>query len=77
MIPELNGSAAASTLVVRIDGREAGGRRLNRGDDELRIPFVSSAIRKHRIELVFDHAVRLPEPDNRPVSALVRFVGFE
>jgi hypothetical protein len=37
---------------------------------------MPSAGGKHRIALAFDRSIHLPEEDNRPVSAQLRFMGF-
>jgi hypothetical protein len=49
---------------------------LGLGETDLKLP-VPRAATVQRIELHFDRAATLPNPDRRPVSALLRFVGFE
>lgn len=74
-VPQLGGKAAASSLTVRLDGKEAASRPLPPGETTLRLPTAGAG--KRRIELLFDRSVNLPKPDSRPVSALLRYVGFK
>jgi hypothetical protein len=74
MNPVLNGVPASSHLTLWLDGAEVGHKDLAGGDTEVKVPSVG--IGKHRIRLIFDKAVSLPGQDGRPVSALLRSVGF-
>ena len=74
-VPGLAGRPAASSLTVRLDGKEAASKPLPPGETTLRLPTAGTG--KRRIELLFDRSVNLPKPDGRPVSALLRYVGFE
>ena len=74
-VPGLAGRPAASSLTVRLDGKEAASKPLPPGETTLRLPTAGTG-RRH-IELIFDRAANLPKPDGRPVSALLRYVGFE
>ncbi len=74
MVPLVEGKPASSQLILLIDGSVLARRSLTPGECELQIPAAGGG--KHRIKLVFDRATNLPAPDNRPVSAKIRFVGF-
>jgi hypothetical protein len=74
LVPLIGSQAAASRIIVLVDGAEVARRNLGPGDADLKIP--GPGIGKHRIDLTFDRATRLPGIDGRPVSALIRFVGF-
>jgi len=63
-------------LTVLLDGSPVLTRALEPGEFELRAP-AGSGTGPRWIELKFDRTTRLPAPDNRPASALVRTVGFE
>ncbi len=69
-------SPLASALRVVVGGVTVAQVALKMGENDLKIPLVGqSGIQ--RVELHFDRATRLPSPDNRPASALLRSVGFE
>jgi hypothetical protein len=74
MVPLVAGKPASSHITILVDGSAVAGRNLTPGECELVIPAAGGG--KRNIELVFDKAVNLPDPDNRPVSAMIRFVGF-
>jgi hypothetical protein len=63
-------------LTVLVDGSPVLTRALEPGEFELRAPAGSGTGPKW-VELRFDRTTRLPAPDHRPASALVRTVGFE
>jgi hypothetical protein len=65
-----------SALQVVVGGATVAAVALRTGENDLRLPLAGvGAI--ERVELHFDRAARLPSPDNRPVSALLRSIGFE
>ena len=75
LVPAFPGRRVASWAALLVDGREVE-----------RKPVDSSAVGfdvlvpgqgRRRISLRFDHAVSLPSPDSRPVSAQLRYVGFQ
>ena len=74
-VPLLHGQPAASFARVLLDGQEVGAKPTTGGTVGFR--FAPRGSGRRRIELVFDRAVGLPEPDGRPVSAQVQYVGFE
>jgi hypothetical protein len=75
LVPSFPGRRVASWTALLVDGREVE-----------RKPVDSSAVGfdvlvpgqgRRRISLRFDQAVSLPSPDSRPVSAQLRYVGFQ
>jgi hypothetical protein len=74
MVPAVSGRPTASSVSVDIDGREVGRKALMSGPVSIRYPV--DGLGKHRVALRFDRAVGLPDPDNRPVSAQLQFLGF-
>jgi hypothetical protein len=75
-VPSVSGFAASSTARILLDGKEIARRSYQPGDVQFHIP-VPAAGGKHRIDLLFDHILHLPSPDNRPVSALLHFIEFQ
>jgi hypothetical protein len=76
MVPLVSRLAASSTVRILLDGKEIARKSYVPGDVQFHIP-VPAASGKHRIDLLFDHAVHLPSPDNRPASALLRSIEFQ
>jgi hypothetical protein len=74
-IPGLS-SLSSQGCTVSVDGRPVARRDLSQGAFVIRVP-ISGLPRDHRITLVFDHAVRLPSPDDRPVAAKLRLVSLD
>ena len=74
-VPILRGKPAASFARVLLDGHELGNKVTTGGMVAFRFDVQGSG--KRRIELQFDRAAHLPEPDSRPVSAQVLYIGFE
>jgi hypothetical protein len=65
-----------TALRVVVGGVTVAAVAVQTGENDFRLPLPGvGAI--ERVELHFDRAARLPSPDNRPVSALLRSVGFE
>ena len=75
MVPAILGTASSSHINVLLDGIEVAQRSYLPGEVQLRVPMPSAG-GKHRIALAFDRSIHLPEEDNRPVSAQLRFMGF-
>jgi hypothetical protein len=73
-VPMLHGRPASSWAAVLLDGKEVGRQSIHSGLVFFNIPVQGWG--KRRVELRLDRADNLPEPDNRPVSARVRFIGF-
>ena len=74
-LPDL-GSASDSVVHVRIDGIEVASQPILPGDFDLRAGVRADG-RRHKVELSFDRAFRLPNGDNRIASAQLSFVGYE
>lgn len=74
-IPILKGRLASNWAALLLDGSEVGRQSTSSGSVTFRIPVEPPG--RHRIELRFDRAESLPAPDNRPVSAQVRYMGFQ
>ncbi len=74
-VPAISGTGASSVARVVLDGEEIAKRTYVPGKVQIDIP-VPAVSGKHRVEIQFDRAVRLPSPDNRPASAQLLFVGF-
>jgi hypothetical protein len=76
-VPMLAGNRNfAQELTVLVDGRPVARRHLGLGDFEVRTE-VTGPPGRQRVELHFAHCQHLPAPDNRPVAALLTWVGFE
>ena len=75
MVPSILGAASSSHITVLVDGIEVAQKSYGPGKVQLRVPMPSAG-GKHRIALAFDRSIHLPEEDNRPVSAQLRFMGF-
>ena len=74
-IPTLQGRPASSWAVLIVDGKEVARQSTTSvGTVFFNIPIHGGG--KHRVELSFDRAEQLPAPDNRPVSAQIRYIGF-
>jgi hypothetical protein len=78
MVPQIgaDGAGFRTEVTVLIDGVESARQTLKPGDFEVRVPTEGAAAARW-VECRFSHAQRLPAPDNRTATALVRFVGFE
>jgi hypothetical protein len=73
--PAIHGTASSSHVSVLVDGITVAQRSYVPGDVRLRVPMPAIG-GKRRVALVFDRSAHLPEGDNRPVSAQLRFMGF-
>lgn len=73
-VPSIAGRLASSRLIVLMDGSEVARESLTARESTFTIP--GGIVGKHRVELVFDGVVKLPAPDTRPVSAMIRSIGF-
>ena len=76
VVPLIADPSFSSEMRMLVDGQEVAHQVLVPGDFEIRVP-VPSGVGRRRIDLRFSNLQRLPSPDNRPATALVRFVGFE
>jgi hypothetical protein len=74
-IPVLKGRPASNWAALLLDGSEVGRQSTSSGSVSFRIGVQAPG--RHRVELRFDRAENLPQPDNRPVSAQVRYMGFQ
>jgi hypothetical protein len=74
-IPALKGRPASNWAALLLDGAEVGRQSTSAGSVVFRIAVQAPG--RHRVELRFDRAENFPEPDNRPVSAQVRYMGFQ
>jgi hypothetical protein len=63
-------------LEVVLNGRRLADVSVKPGVLSVNIPVAASS-HWRRVELLFDGTVRLPAPDDRPVSAYLSFVGFQ
>lgn len=63
------------TLRVLVDGKKIAMQRVQTGDFAVDCPMPGSPT-KRRIDVRISASLPLPAPDNRPVSAKLRFVGF-
>jgi hypothetical protein len=63
-------------LRVGLDGVTVAEVALKTGENDVKIPLAGTDTIR-RVELHFDRAAHLSSPDNRPVSVLLRSVGFE
>jgi hypothetical protein len=74
-VPELQGHLASSSVTLVVDGDEVARKTIASGAVSFQVRLKGTGNR--RIELLFDRANSLPNPDGRPVSALLRYVGFQ
>jgi hypothetical protein len=75
MVPSILGAASSSHINVLVDGIGVAQKSYVPGEVQLRVP-MPPARGKHRVSLVFDRSVHLPDGDRRPVSAQLHFLGF-
>jgi hypothetical protein len=75
VIPMIDDKQFSTHLTLLVDGSEVAKRELKVGTYELRVPITSGAGR-HKIELVWDKVLRLPDGDGRPTAGRVDFVGY-
>ena len=67
---------ADSVIHVRIDGTDVVSQPILPGDFEVRADARPDG-RRHKVELVFDRAFRLPNGDDRIAAALLSYVGYD
>jgi hypothetical protein len=83
-VPPVAGNTNFTTdATLKVDGVEVAKQTLRAGDFEIRGALPSKTAdgatpltSRRRIELLFTNTQHLPEGDNRPVAALLKFVGF-
>jgi hypothetical protein len=75
MVPNVGDPGFSTNLAVSIDGAQVAKKALGLGAFEITVPVAASAGR-HRIDLAFDGAQRLPGNDGRPFSAKIDFLGY-
>jgi hypothetical protein len=75
-VARLNG-LAPSEVSVKVDGTTRRTEQVRPGEITLDVPTAASAQGRHCVEVRFNLSTPLPPPDNRPVSALLRSIGFE
>lgn len=75
LVPVLHGQRVASWAALLVDGQEVERKPVVTSD----VGFLLSVPGKgrRRIGLRFERAVNLPSPDTRPVSAQLRYAGFQ
>jgi hypothetical protein len=72
---EVPAVAGGQTLQVQVNGRQITSRHVAPGHLELRIAMPPSE-GPRRVDLRWTSAPRLPAPDGRPASALLKFLGI-
>jgi hypothetical protein len=75
LIPTLDGRRAASWVTLLVDGLEVGRQPVGSSGVGFNVKVTGKG--RRRIGLRFNDAVSLPNPDTRPVSARLRYVGFQ
>jgi hypothetical protein len=85
-VPVIGGNSAFTTdVTLKVDGVEVAKKTLAPGEFEVRgaLPPAKTSAEssestgsRRRVELVFTNTQHLPEGDNRPVAALLKFVGL-
>jgi hypothetical protein len=84
-VPSIGGNTSFTTdVTLKVDGVEVAKKTLTPGEFEVRgaLPAPKAADRSapagshRRVELLFTNTQHLPAGDNRPVAALLKFVGF-
>jgi hypothetical protein len=83
-VPTIGGNAAFTTdVTLKVDGVEVAKKTLTPGEFEVRGALPAKAAdgstptgSRRRVELLFSNTQHLPEGDNRPAAALLKFVGF-
>jgi hypothetical protein len=76
MVPLVDDSNFTSELSLLVDDKEVAKQRLSVGKFEVQAAIPAGEGHR-KIDLRFSNWQILPAPDNRPVAALVHFVGFE
>ncbi|WP_204103696.1 MULTISPECIES: hypothetical protein [Spirulina sp. CCY15215] len=75
MLPQIDDPNFTTELTVLVNEKPIATRVVSLGEFELEIP-LSLKLEKQKIQLQFSQYQKLPDPDNRPVTILLKFVGF-
>jgi len=75
LVPVLEGRRVASWVALLVDDQEVERKPVASGAVAFDVRVAGQG--RRRISLRLDHAVSLPSPDSRPVSAQIRYVGFQ
>jgi hypothetical protein len=75
LVPAFPGRRVASWAALLVDGREVERKQVD--SSAVGFDVLVPGQGRRRIALRFDQAVSLPSPDSRPVSAQLRYVGFQ
>jgi hypothetical protein len=75
LVPALEGRRAASWVALLVDGRPVERKPVSSSGVGFNVQVTGKG--RRRIGLRFNDAVSLPNPDTRPVSARLRYVGFQ
>ncbi len=75
LVPTLQGRKPASWAALLVDGREVERKPVASSGVGFNVPVRGEG--RRRIGLRFDNVVSLPSPDSRPVSARLRYAGFQ
>lgn len=74
-VPLLHNRRPSAWAALWLDGKEISRASTASGAVSFKIPV--QGIGRHRVELRFDRADSLPDPDGRPVSARILYLGFQ
>jgi len=75
VIPAIDDAHFSTELSVRVDGKPVAAQRLGVGEFTVAVP-VPAMQGNHRVDVKFSRFQRLPGDDGRPVTALLKSVGF-
>ncbi|HWF46474.1 MAG TPA: hypothetical protein VG168_05670 [Bryobacteraceae bacterium] len=75
VVPTLQGRSAATWVALSVGGNEVARKPVASGSVGFNVLIPGKG--RRRIGLRFDNAVDLPSPDTRPVSAQLRYAGFQ
>ena len=76
-VPALNDDKYQTTLQVVLDGQEIERQILKVGHFSVKINVDVSKDQRHRVELRFSNLRTMPDKQERPVTALLQYVGFK
>lgn len=74
-VPLLHNRRPSAWAALWLDGKEISRASTASGTISFKIPV--QGIGRRRVELRFDRADNLPDPDGRPVSARILYLGFQ
>jgi len=80
VIPELKGmSGFENSVSISIDGKKLITKKIGVGSFSISVPWSHGEknFEKKRVSIQFAKKMKLPTPDDRPVSAKISFVGFK